>query len=150
MPLTLELPDQYGFILAIASSTFLVNFLHTGLTSKYRKASGVSYPNAYASHELATKDKNAYRFNCAQRAHANFIENQPSFLGALAISGLRYPFAASILGATWVVGRIIYALGYTSSAGPKGRVFGSVVSTLADLSLRLAAVYTSVMYVLAQ
>lgn len=24
----------------------------------------MSYPNAYASHELATKDKNAYRFNC--------------------------------------------------------------------------------------
>lgn len=57
----------------------------------------------------------------AQRAHANYIENQTSFLGALAISGLRYPFASSVLGATWVVGRIAYALGYTSTSGPKGR-----------------------------
>jgi hypothetical protein len=28
---------------------------------------------------------------------------------------------ASILGATWAFGRLWYALGYTSGAGPKGR-----------------------------
>jgi hypothetical protein len=57
----------------------------------------------------------------AQRAHANFIENQPSALGALLISGLHFPVAAAVLGATWSVGRTLYLYGYTSSAGPKGR-----------------------------
>ena len=36
------------------------------LTAKYRKASGVKYPNAYASNELAEKDVNAYTFNCGK------------------------------------------------------------------------------------
>lgn len=57
----------------------------------------------------------------AQRAHANFIENQPTFLSLLAVSGLRYPVAAAVLGAGWMFGRVAYALGYTSSSGPKGR-----------------------------
>jgi len=86
----------------------------------------------------------------AQRAHANFIENQPSFLGALAIAGLRFPMASAVLGATWVFGRLAYAIGYTSSAGPKGRVFGFLVSGLSDNVLRLMAMYASVMYVMEQ
>lgn len=53
-----------SLILAIASSTFLINYLHFVLTVKYRKASGIKYPNAYASQEQADKDKNAYMFNC--------------------------------------------------------------------------------------
>lgn len=56
----------------------------------------------------------------AQRAHANFGENIISFLPALAIAGLSYPVASAALGATWIVGRILYVLGYTRS-GPKGR-----------------------------
>jgi hypothetical protein len=35
-------------------------------TGKFRKASGVTYPNAYASHEQAEKDPNAYKFNCGK------------------------------------------------------------------------------------
>lgn len=58
----------------------------------------------------------------AQRAHANFTENHSSFLGALLISGLRYPVAAAAIGAVWSVARLLYALGYTSEAGPQGRI----------------------------
>ena len=36
------------------------------LTGKFRKASGVKYPNAYASNELAEKDVKAYTFNCGK------------------------------------------------------------------------------------
>lgn len=57
----------------------------------------------------------------AQRAHANFTENHTPLLGALLIAGLRNPFAAAVLGATWSVGRVIYLYGYTSGAGPQGR-----------------------------
>jgi glutathione S-transferase len=38
--------------------------MHMARTGKFRKASEITYPNAYASHEQAEKDPNAYKFNC--------------------------------------------------------------------------------------
>ncbi|RFU80877.1 mapeg family [Trichoderma arundinaceum] len=143
MPFTLVLPDSYGFVLAAATSTIFVNSLHMLRTSKFRKASKITYPNAYATHEQAEKDPAAYKFNCAQRAHANYVENQTSALVALLIAGLNFPVASAICGATWAFGRTLYLYGYTSSAGPKGRSFGAYFAGAADLALKLMAVYTS-------
>ncbi|KAL7794994.1 ER glutathione S transferase [Trichoderma ceciliae] len=147
MPFTLVLPDSYGLVLAAATSTFFVNSIHMMRTSKFRKESKVAYPNAYASHEQAEKDPAAYKFNCAQRAHANFVENQPSALGALLIAGLNFPLASAILGATWAFGRVLYLYGYTGSAGPKGRGSGAFLAGAADVALKFMAAYTS--YVIA-
>ncbi|UKZ83689.1 hypothetical protein TrVFT333_011498 [Trichoderma virens FT-333] len=147
MAITLTLPDSYGFVLAAATSTFFVNVLHMARTGKFRKASQIAYPNAYATHEQAEKDPNAFKFNCAQRAHANFIENQPSALGALFIAGLSFPLASAILGGTWAFGRTLYLYGYTSS-GPKGRAFGSYLAGAADLALKFMAAYTSINFIL--
>src|SRR5947209_6255662 len=36
---------------------------------KYRRAANVPYPNAYCSHDEASKDFKKKQFNCAQRAH---------------------------------------------------------------------------------
>ncbi|KAF7547827.1 hypothetical protein G7Z17_g7467 [Cylindrodendrum hubeiense] len=149
MPFTLELPDQYSLVLLAATSTFFINSLHVQLTSKYRKTSGLKYPIAYASNELAEKDPKAYQFNCAQRAHSNFTENQTSLLGALLISGLRYPVVAAALGAGWAISRIVYAFGYTGH-GPKGRMLGSIGSFLFDTTLKFMAGYVSVMFVLGE
>jgi uncharacterized MAPEG superfamily protein len=57
----------------------------------------------------------------AQRAHANFTENQTSAVAAVLIAGLHFPVISAILGATWSFGRVLYLYGYTGSAGPKGR-----------------------------
>ncbi|KAH7141172.1 hypothetical protein B0J13DRAFT_52494 [Dactylonectria estremocensis] len=149
MPFILELPDQYGLVIAVATSTFFINTLHVQLTSKYRKASGLKYPIPYASNELAEKDPKAYQFNCAQRAHSNFTENHTSFLGALLVSGLQYPVAAATLGAGWALSRVVYALGYTSGQGPKGRLIGSIGHFVFDSILKLTAGYVSVLYALA-
>ncbi|KAL0933022.1 microsomal glutathione s-transferase [Colletotrichum truncatum] len=147
MAITLQVPNEYGYVLLVAASTFFINTTHAILTSKARKASGLLYPVPYASNEVAEKDTKAYLFNCAQRAHANFTENQPSFLGALLISGLRFPLASAALGAGWAVSRLIYAFGYTSS-GPAGRLRGSVGSFIFDTLLKFTAVYTSVSMVM--
>ncbi|GKT66659.1 MAPEG family protein [Colletotrichum tofieldiae] len=158
MPLTFQVPNEYGYVLLVAASTFFINTTHVLLTSKYRKASGLVYPAPYASNEQAAKDPKAYQFNCGssalvdyhptslhgRRAHANFTENQPSFLGALLISGLRFPVASAVLGAGWAFSRMIYAFGYTSGAGPKGRTRGSIGSFLFDTVLKFTAVYASV------
>ncbi|PNY28025.1 Uncharacterized protein TCAP_02056 [Tolypocladium capitatum] len=148
MPFVLELPAQYALVLAAATTSFFVNSIHAMRTSKFRKASGVRYPNAYASAEQADKDPNAYLFNCAQRAHANFTENHTSFLGALLIAGLRFPLPAAVLGAGWGLSRLHYLFGYTSSAGPRGRTTGAVGSSLIDFILKLTAGYSSIMFVL--
>ena len=77
-------------------------------------------PNAYASSQEAKEDPAKHAFNCAQRAHANFLEHQPQFLVPLLISGLRYPLASSALGLAWCVARIIYAVGYMNAKKEKG------------------------------
>lgn len=63
---------------------------------------------------------NSTNSSTAQRAHANFTENLPTFLSALFISGLKFPVLSACVGAAWAVSRVLYARGYTKN-GPKGR-----------------------------
>lgn len=98
-----------------------------------RKAAKIPYPFEYASYEqvqtAAPASKKAMlAFNSAQRAHQNFGENHPTVIGALLISGLRWPVATAVLGAVWSVNRIVYAIGYTNSGeqGGKGRYYGAL------------------------
>ncbi|KAK4219645.1 hypothetical protein QBC37DRAFT_109844 [Rhypophila decipiens] len=145
MPIVL--PSDYGYVLLVAASSFFVNTLHSSLTMRARKASGIKYPAAYAANDVAEKDPLAHKFNCAQRAHANFTDNLTPFLGELLITGLRYPIFAASAGGVWVFGRVIYAIGYTNG-GPQGRTVGSIVSALTDFVLKLTAVYSAAKFVL--
>ncbi|KAI6355878.1 hypothetical protein MCOR25_008084 [Pyricularia grisea] len=140
--ITLTLPGDYGYVLLAAASSFFLQTYHMVLSSKARKESGLAYPIAYAEAQVTAKDPKAFAFNCAQRAQTNFTENLTPFLGALLISGLKYPIPSAGLGAGWVVSRIIYASGYTSF-GPKGRGIGFIGSALADLSLKFMAFYAA-------
>ncbi|KAF4121781.1 glutathione S-transferase [Geosmithia morbida] len=145
MALTIVVPDEYGHVLVAIACTFFVNIYHGFVTGHHRKASGVLYPNAYASDELAKKDPKVYKFNCAQRCHSNFLENYVSVLPALLISGLRFPITSAILGVIWCVGRVIYTMGYTSDSGPKGRLTGGGISHIGDVGLYVLCTYTAVM-----
>lgn len=97
----------------------------------------------------------------AQRAHANYTENLTPFLGALLVAGIQHPVPAAALGGVWSVSRLLYLLGYTSDAGPKGRITyvallplqpwlvanfflssGFAGSALSDLVLKGIAAYT--------
>lgn len=62
-----------------------------------------------------------YLFNCAQRSHTNFLENQPSVIAALLIAGINYPLSSAALGLGWVVSRVLYAVGYTSPSHERGK-----------------------------
>ena len=64
----------------------------------------------------------AYRFNCAQRAHANYSENHPSMVIALLIAGVRFPRIAAGLGAAWTISRYLFMTGYSNlSLGRAGK-----------------------------
>ncbi|RYC54250.1 hypothetical protein CHU98_g11964 [Xylaria longipes] len=75
MSFVFEVPKEYGYVLAVATSTLFINTYHKLLSSVARKASGLKYPIPYATQEQADKDPKAFKFNLAQRAHANFGEN---------------------------------------------------------------------------
>ncbi|KAI8952641.1 membrane-associated proteins in eicosanoid and glutathione metabolism [Xylaria longipes] len=141
MSFVFEVPKEYGYVLAVATSTLFINTYHKLLSSVARKASGLKYPIPYATQEQADKDPKAFKFNLAQRAHANFGENLTPFLTGLLVAGLRYPTQATWAGSAWVVGRFAYAYAYTKF-GPNGRLPGYVVSQAGKLAVTIMAVLT--------
>lgn len=68
----------------------------------------------------------AEQFNCAQRAHSNFLENAPQTMLFTLVAGLKYPNLAAGIGALWVVFRSLFLYGYVYSGKPlgKGRLVG--------------------------
>ncbi|KAF1831243.1 membrane-associated proteins in eicosanoid and glutathione metabolism [Decorospora gaudefroyi] len=149
----IQVPDQYGYVLAAAVSTFFVGIWHGARVGTFRKAAKIPYPFEYASYEQcqtasssSSSSSPATRsalmtFNAAQRAHQNFNENHVTLLGAMLITGLRFPVLAATLGAAWSVNRVVYAVGYTRSAeeGGKGRYYGAG-ALLAQYTLVLVSV----------
>jgi glutathione S-transferase len=98
-------------------------FLATGLAflaGSMRKAAGVSYPNFYPTPQAVKENKDAYKYTCAQRSHANFMENMPQAMISMLVAGLTYPKASAALGAGWLVSRMLYAYGYIYSAKERG------------------------------
>jgi len=80
--------------------------------------------NGYYSKKLDYK--NWFEFNSRQRAHYNSIENIVAVLPFIFIGGINLPIASASFGLIYLVGRIIYSIGYIKS-GPKGRTFGGVI-----------------------
>ena len=69
----------------------------------------------------------AEQFNCAQRAHANFLENAPQTMLFTLVAGLKYPQLAAGISSVWVLFRVLFLYGYVYSGKPqgKGRLMGS-------------------------
>ena len=121
MPITFTVPDGYGYSAFVALGLIpILAFAQGSVVTSLRKASGVQYPHAYATVEQAKTSKDAYKFNCAQRAHANLLENMSQTIACILFSGLFYPRATPILGAFWVLSRTLYAYGYITSDKPNG------------------------------
>jgi glutathione S-transferase len=118
---TIPITKDYGYVLLVASASHIfLNWLGYRST-RFRKEAGVPYPLVLATPEtIASTSSPAqrramYLFNCAQRAHHNILENYSAFLSGLLISGLTYPKISAVMGSAWLVGRWVYATGYTSA-----------------------------------
>lgn len=125
-----------------SSSSSQVNIWHGFRAVGFRKAAGLTAPNIIADDAAITAATPSRKLqllqnNCAQRAHANFLEAYPMYLTALLIAGVQSPVASAALGAGWIVGRVAYMYGYTSSAdrNGRGRSTGYLISSLAFLGL---------------
>ena len=71
-------------------------------------------------------------FNCAQRAHQNTLEGLPFFLVNLLLAGIRHPCGAATFGTIFLVGLIVYSIGYYSG-DPEKRVPGALIGGLFGL-----------------
>ncbi|MCJ1267910.1 hypothetical protein MMC22_007796 [Lobaria immixta] len=143
MSYTLTVPIEYGYVVMTAALSTFLGTWHGLQTAKFRKAAKVRYPNAYSTDSEAKEDKAKYLFNCAQRAHTNFMEHQPGFLASLLLAGLSYPIASAAMGLAWCVGRVTYGLGYTNKnkTDGSGRIIGNFY-VLPELGLFLTAALT--------
>jgi glutathione S-transferase len=73
-------------------------------------------------------------FERALRIHANTAEQLAAFLASLWLCAIYLqPLLAAIVGIVWLVGRVIYAVGYT--ADPPKRSVGFVISIAAVAGL---------------
>jgi uncharacterized membrane protein YecN with MAPEG domain len=95
-----------------------------------RKRSGIKAPATIGSDE----------FEGYYRVQMNTVEQFILFLPSLWLfAQFLSPLWAAILGAGWIVGRIIYALGYYKEAKKRGPGFG--ISIFCNLALLLGALW---------
>ncbi len=101
-------------------ATPLLAMAHVVITGSKRKAAKCPYPNGYASAQEMKANPAAYQFNCAQRAHAHFMENAPQTMMSMLVAGVMYPNATALLGVGWLVSRGLFLYGYIYSSKEKG------------------------------
>lgn len=76
------------------------------------------------SEKLSYKDW--FIFNSAQRVHYNYLENVTNVICFLLIGGLLYPYVAVAFGGLYILGRILFHIGYIRK-GPRGRAIGFIL-----------------------
>ncbi|KAI5284602.1 hypothetical protein KEM54_001205 [Ascosphaera aggregata] len=118
---TITVPDGYGNVIIVSLGLMpLLSFIHGAVVTAMRKKAKIEYPSTYATVEECKENKTAEKFNCAQRAHANYLENLPQTMLSTLVAGLKYPTAATVAGSLWLVARILFLHGYVYSDKPRG------------------------------
>ncbi|KNZ53265.1 hypothetical protein VP01_329g10 [Puccinia sorghi] len=163
-PLIFSFPQDYGYVtLAAASTGFLgrpiiavfVGLFQTLAVGKARKAAKVPYPIAYVPHEEAIADPAKMKFNCAQRyvfggnfiypihfacQHLRIAAVFPvQCISSLLFTGLRHPRFSASCGTLWVIGRLLYTMGY-NTGDPSKRAWGAF-HNFGSLGVSLARLY---------
>jgi len=93
----------------------------------------------YADKADAEARPEANRFNCAQRAHQNTLENIPTVWATTLVVGLKMPVLAASLCGLWSLSRVSYTFGYISGDPQKRVTPLYAVGSLAALGLTLTA-----------
>lgn len=118
----ITIPENYGAVIGVALGAIpVLSFIHGAIVSGLRKEAKVPYPHTYATVEQCKSNPKAEQFNCAQRAHANFLENASQTMLFTLVAGLKYPQLATGLGTLWFVTRSLYLYGYVYSGKPQGK-----------------------------
>jgi uncharacterized membrane protein YecN with MAPEG domain len=158
----LTLPEGYAFVLffnvlisllcfiigffagALRSSTFTKKFFETHFKDELMagEVNFQGYPDVGSGQYSQKLPHNLWvRFNNAQRCHANFLEHLPIILIAAFISGLTYTRLTVLAQIVYIIGRIIYTIGYFKTPGR--RVIGALTHEAALVTLIVTSIMTS-------
>jgi len=97
----------YTSVALVSLLALLVYFWMAAMVARTRRRVGIFAP-------VMTGDPTLER---TIRAHVNTLEWLPIFLPSLWLFAIYWnSSAAAVLGAVWIIGRIIYFLGYTAAA----------------------------------
>ncbi|KAG6381004.1 hypothetical protein JVT61DRAFT_5399 [Boletus reticuloceps] len=112
MSTQITLPNGFGYVPASLVSLGWLLCWQTFLVGKARGRAGIAYPQLYAEGAQVKENPAAMQFNCTQRAHQNTLEVAPIVTVSTLVFGLKCPHAAAMMCASFIIGRIIYTLGY--------------------------------------
>ncbi|KAF9076057.1 hypothetical protein BDP27DRAFT_1380177 [Rhodocollybia butyracea] len=124
MTSVLEVPQGLSYVAAALVSTVILLAGQNITVSKYRKAAGIKYPQAYAELSQVEASVDALKFNCAQRAHQNTLENIPIIVLSTLVSAVKLPHIAAASCGLWVVSRVLYTRGYVTGKPEKRNAGG--------------------------
>ncbi|KAJ2796388.1 hypothetical protein H4S07_006235 [Coemansia furcata] len=125
----------------ISAQCFLAGISVTIARKKYK----VQYPdNGGGRFSDKLSDKDWVEFNNIKRVSDNYSENVGMVLSMLFCAGLFQPLLAASFGGLFILGKVIYGLGYTAW-GPKGRMYGAPISALSFFALVFIAGYNAAM-----
>lgn len=74
--------------------------------------------------------------------HQNYVEALPLTLALIAVNGQERPAFTAGCTAVFMIGRALYAAGYTAE-GPKGRRTGALVGEVAQMALLCGALVSA-------
>ncbi|KAF8913653.1 hypothetical protein CPB85DRAFT_543349 [Mucidula mucida] len=144
MPTTVvTIPDGIAWVALSLVSVNVLLMSQMTTVGKYRRIAKIPYPQMYAEKAEAEASRDAYVFNCAQRAHQNTLENVAVVVTSTLITAVSYPLVAASGCALWVFGRALYTRGYIQdpevrnthggyigSFGQTVVMLGSMISTI--------------------
>lgn len=145
----ITVPDGYQYVCAALLSTTCVLAYQVFLVMKYRQRARIQYPQPYAEKSEAEANPEAKKFNCAQRAHHNTLENLPMIYIPTLITGLKYPLFAAAACTLWSLSRISYTHGYITGNPDKRLTLLYRVGPIGVLGSLLVSSYMASEWVIA-
>jgi glutathione S-transferase len=125
--------QTHAYVAIVTLVALLVYFWMGLRVGSARKVSGIDAP-AMTGHPALER---------AVRAHANTLEWLPIFLPSLWLCHIFWQpqdptgIIVAVIGAVWIIGRILYAIGYT--ADPAKRAMGFYIQLIAAAVLLFGA-----------
>ncbi|KAJ3087312.1 hypothetical protein HK102_011368 [Quaeritorhiza haematococci] len=141
MSTSIVVSKDYAWCILAATGMATQIMLTGGAAMGARKKYGVKYPDMGSGRYAAKlNDKDWEAFNNYQRAHYNYVEQITTAVTFELLCGLFFPRFSAYAGLAYIVGRQLYAWGYTSK-GSEGRVLGAAVLDLALVGMFGGIVY---------
>ncbi|ESK88514.1 hypothetical protein Moror_3213 [Moniliophthora roreri MCA 2997] len=140
MPTTIIVPDGLPLVGASLLSTIVLLIGQSVVVGRHRKAAKIAYPQLYAEKAQEEASFEAKKFNCAQRAHQNTLENIHIVWLTTCITAIKYPILAASLTGLWTLSRYFYTRGYVTG-DPSKRSGGGRLGSVTVLGLLGSSFY---------